>query len=190
VYDTGGRPYIFTSYDAASGGNIVNQVQQLYNGLGQLVGEYQSHARAVDPATTPEVQYAYSEMAGGANHSRLISMTYPNGRVINYNYAPGVDDAISRLTIPHPQIVHRGLVRAAGPVDADLLDKGIGRDGLWAASGVSKSTSSSRSRSRARSIRFWTLAEATLYAAIVREPRTKKDQTRFRKIAPGRYARA
>jgi hypothetical protein len=42
---------------------------------------------------------------------------------------------------------------------------------------------------------YWTspagkTPEATLYAAIVRELRTKKDQTRFRKIAPGRFARA
>ena len=82
----------------SSGGNIANQVMQIYNGLGQLITEYQSHAGAVDPATTPKVQYAYSEMAGSANNSRLVSMTYPNGRVLNYNYAPGVDDAISRLT--------------------------------------------------------------------------------------------
>jgi RHS repeat-associated protein len=48
--------------------------------------------------TTPAVQYAYSELAGGANHSRLVSMTYPNGRVLNYNYAAGLDSSISRLT--------------------------------------------------------------------------------------------
>jgi RHS repeat-associated protein len=37
-------------------------------------------------------------MASGANHSRLISLTYPNGRVLNYNYASGLEDTISRLT--------------------------------------------------------------------------------------------
>src|SRR5207253_3616735 len=37
-------------------------------------------------------------MINGANHSRLTSMIYPNGRVVTYNYASGVDDAISRLT--------------------------------------------------------------------------------------------
>jgi hypothetical protein len=31
------------------------------------------------------------------NHSRMVSMTYPNGRVLDYNYA-GLDDTISRLT--------------------------------------------------------------------------------------------
>ena len=33
-----------------------------------------------------------------ANHSRLVSMTYPNGRVVSDNYAAGLDDALSRLT--------------------------------------------------------------------------------------------
>src|SRR5262249_32368073 len=78
-YDTGGRPYLFTSFDAATAGNIVNQVQDAFNGLGQLTTQWQSAAGAVNTSTTPKVQYAYSEMAGGANHSRLVSMTYPNG---------------------------------------------------------------------------------------------------------------
>jgi RHS repeat-associated protein len=98
AYDTGGRPFQYTSYDDPTAGHIVNQVRQDYNGLGQLITEYQAHGGAVDLMTTPKVQYAYSEMAGGANHSRLVSMTYPNGRVLTYNYAAGVDDTISRLT--------------------------------------------------------------------------------------------
>ena len=48
--------------------------------------------------TSPVVEYAYSEAAGGANNSRLTSMTYPDGHVVDYNYASGVDDAISRLS--------------------------------------------------------------------------------------------
>jgi len=44
------------------------------------------------------VQYGYSEMASGANHSRLVSLTYPNGRAIDYNYGSGLDDSLSRLT--------------------------------------------------------------------------------------------
>src|SRR5262249_36652237 len=98
AYDTAGNAYLYTSYDAASAGNVVNQVQQVYNGLGQLITEYQAHAGAVNTGTTPKMQYAYSEMAGGANHSRLVSMTYPNGRVLNDNYASGLDDTISRLS--------------------------------------------------------------------------------------------
>jgi hypothetical protein len=75
--------------------------------LGQLTAEYQAHAGAVDlggSSTTPRVRYAYTEMSGGANHSRLVSMTYPDsianptGRVLNFNYGTGVDTAISRLS--------------------------------------------------------------------------------------------
>jgi RHS repeat-associated protein len=98
AYDTQGNAYLLTSYDAASGGNIVNQVQDVYNGLGQVTTEYQSHAGAVNTSTTPNVQYAYTALSGGANNSRLVSMTYPNGRVLNYNYGSGVDTSISRLT--------------------------------------------------------------------------------------------
>src|SRR5207249_4953898 len=65
---------------------------------GQLTTEWQSHSGAVNTGSTPKVQYAYSEMSGGANHSRPTSVTYPNGRVITFNYASGLDDTISRLT--------------------------------------------------------------------------------------------
>jgi RHS repeat-associated protein len=98
AYDTGDRPYLYTSYNAASGGSVVNQVQDAYNGLGQLTEEWQSHSGAVNTSTTPNVQYSYTLMSGGVNNSRLTSMTYPNGRLLNFNYATGVDNTISRLT--------------------------------------------------------------------------------------------
>jgi RHS repeat-associated protein len=99
AYDTQGNPYLVTSYDAPTAGNIVNQVQRAYNGLGQMTQEWQSHSGAVVIGTTPSVQYGYSLMAGGANHSRLTSITYPNGKVLTYNYgtAGGLNDVISRL---------------------------------------------------------------------------------------------
>ena len=59
-----------------SGGNAKDRVRHTYNGLGQLTGQQQMH----NGTSGPSVGYAYSEMADGANHSRLISMTYPNGR--------------------------------------------------------------------------------------------------------------
>ena len=97
AYDGQGNAYLLTSYDAVSGGNIVNQVKREFNGLGQLIAEWQSHSGAVT-GSTPKVQYAYSEMAGGANHSRPTSVTYPNGRVVNRNYDAGLDNDISRLS--------------------------------------------------------------------------------------------
>jgi RHS repeat-associated protein len=98
AFDTQGNAYLFTSYDAASGGNIVNQVQRGYNGLGQLTVEYQAVNGAVNTSTSPKVQYAYSEMTGGANHSRLTGITYPNSRALTYNYSSGLNDSLSRLS--------------------------------------------------------------------------------------------
>ncbi len=98
AYDGQGNAYLITSYDAASGGNIVNQVQREYNGLGQLIAEYQEHGGAVNTGTSPKVQYTYSEMSAGANHSRLTGIVYPDGMTLSYNYASGLDDAISRLS--------------------------------------------------------------------------------------------
>jgi YD repeat-containing protein len=97
AYDSQGNPYLFTSYDAASGGNVVNQVKRVYNGLGQLTGEYQANDGAVD-SSTPEVQYVYSAMAGGENNSRLVATVYPNGRTVDDLYNPGLDSAISRVS--------------------------------------------------------------------------------------------
>jgi RHS repeat-associated protein len=99
AYDTQGNAYLFTSYDAASGGNIVNQVQREFNGLGQLTTEWQAVGGAVNTSSSPKVQYAYSfTTSGSMNHSRLTTITYPNGRVITFNYASGLNDNISRLT--------------------------------------------------------------------------------------------
>lgn len=51
-----------------------------------------------DAGSTPNVQYAYSEMSGVANHSRPTSMTYPDGDVVNDNYSSRLNDTISRLS--------------------------------------------------------------------------------------------
>jgi RHS repeat-associated protein len=101
-FDTGGRPYQLTSYSSATSLNsshIVSQVEDDYNGLGQLKFEYQEHGGAVNTSTSPKVQYSYSEMSSGANHSRLTAMTYPNSRVLTYDYGTsgGLNDAISRI---------------------------------------------------------------------------------------------
>ncbi|MCL2649218.1 MAG: hypothetical protein FWD61_19840, partial [Phycisphaerales bacterium] len=85
-----------TSYNAATGGNVVNQVQNVYNGLGQLITQYQEHNGPVTSATL-KVQYAYDTLSYG---SRLTSMTYPDGTVQTYSYGASgsLNDTISRLT--------------------------------------------------------------------------------------------
>ncbi len=70
AYDTGGRPYGFTSYADLAGTTVVSQIGRIFNGLGQLMQEWQSPSGAISGAT-PSVQYAYSYLAGGVNNSRL-----------------------------------------------------------------------------------------------------------------------
>ncbi|HEY1381426.1 MAG TPA: RHS repeat-associated core domain-containing protein, partial [Gemmataceae bacterium] len=99
AYDTQGNASVLTSYDATSGGSVVNQVERLYNGLGQLKDDREAPGGAVGVATTWTVSYTYSEMAGGANHSRLELMAF--GAVLPHDYGYGaagsLDDRISRV---------------------------------------------------------------------------------------------
>jgi hypothetical protein len=37
-------------------------------------------------------------MPSGADHSRLTSITYPDGYVLTYNYSSGLNDSVSRLS--------------------------------------------------------------------------------------------
>jgi RHS repeat-associated protein len=97
AYDGQGNPFKVTTYTAASGGAVVTDVKRDYNGLGQLTADWQSHSGAVT-GSTPKVGYAYSEMAGGANHSRPTSVTYPSGYVLTGNYTAGLANTISRLS--------------------------------------------------------------------------------------------
>ena len=104
TYDEAGRPYQSLSYSDA-GTTVLNEVRDIYNGFGQLMTEYQEDAGTVNTTTSASVQYAHSHdsLTATANHSRLTGMTYPDGRVLEYNYtsgigAAGIDDRISRLS--------------------------------------------------------------------------------------------
>ena len=99
TYNAQGLAYLLTSYADTAGTTIVNQVENIYNGLGQLAFQYQALTGAVDVSTTPYVQYTYSSPSNG---SRVTSMVYPNGRTIDYNYSgtnlnSALDNAIDRL---------------------------------------------------------------------------------------------
>ena len=99
TYEVRGMVTGVTSYDNATvgSGSVVNDVQLVYNSFAQLITDYQSHSGAVNMATTPVVQYGYAN--GSANTIRPTTMTYPNGRVLNFNYgtASGTNDALSRI---------------------------------------------------------------------------------------------
>ncbi len=96
-YTALGLPFQQTSYSDSGGTTVLNQVQDNYNGYGQLIAQYQSHSGAVNTTTTPVTQYAYSQPTG-ANFSRLTQMIYPNGRALDYVYNSGIDSDISRVS--------------------------------------------------------------------------------------------
>ncbi|MBI3861131.1 MAG: hypothetical protein HY290_04465, partial [Planctomycetia bacterium] len=99
TFEVRGMPEHVTSYDNATvgSGNVVNDVQFAYNSYSQLLADYQSHAGAVDVSLTPKVQYAYAD--GSANTIRPQTLTYPNGRVLYYEYgtAGEIADSASRV---------------------------------------------------------------------------------------------
>jgi len=107
AYDTGGRAYLYTSYADTAGTTVVNQVKQVYNGLGQLLTEYQAPSGSVT-GSTRSVQYGYSFVgpSGFSYDSRLTTITYPSvttPRIVDYIYNGGVDDHIGRVSSLYDQ---------------------------------------------------------------------------------------
>jgi hypothetical protein len=86
LYDTQGNVYQMTAFADTGGLTLVNQLENVYNGLGQLTGAYQADSGAVTttgPTPTPETQYAYSDPSTG---SLMTALFYPNGREISLSY--------------------------------------------------------------------------------------------------------
>jgi len=83
--------------ETVGSGSVVNEVQFAYNDFGQLTHDYHAHSGAVNTGTTPKVQYGYAD--GSGNTIRPTTLTYPNGRVITFDYGSGdsIPDAASRI---------------------------------------------------------------------------------------------
>jgi YD repeat-containing protein len=96
-YNALGQLTVATSQDQNYA--IVNQVSNVYNGLGQLSIQYQAVNGSVTPGTY-KVQYFYDQ---SNNDSRLTEVVYPNGRAEWYGYSAvtmngnNVDNSISRV---------------------------------------------------------------------------------------------
>jgi len=99
-YDSVSRIRTSTSFDAASAGLVVNQVQYTYDGWTRLGKREEAHVGGV-VAGTPATQVGVSDgaVSGVAKFIRPASMTYPNGRVLFMNYpaAGTVGDRLSRI---------------------------------------------------------------------------------------------
>jgi RHS repeat-associated protein len=100
TYEVRGLVQNITSYDnpMPGSGTVVNDVELAYTSFQQLATDYQSHSGAVDTSATPNVAYAYADAS--ANTVRLNTITYPNGRVLNYAYGTtgSIDDLRDRVT--------------------------------------------------------------------------------------------
>ena len=96
IYDVRGLVQNVTSYSDIAGEEVVNDVQNVYNGFRQLVTQYQEHDGAVNTSTSPSVQYTYAD--GSANTVRRTGIIYPNGRTLNFIYNSGDDDSLSRMS--------------------------------------------------------------------------------------------
>jgi RHS repeat-associated protein len=95
AYDTLGEMRLATSFDAATGGTVKNQIARVFAGFGKVASESQAHTGVVD-ASTPKVQYQWSQGVGG-NFDRLTKTIYPDGYEVTVAYT-GVDSAMSRIT--------------------------------------------------------------------------------------------
>lgn len=97
AYDNRGMLALVSSYDAVTSGSVLNEVALVYGPFGQLIEDAQAHSGAVN-GSTPKVQYGYTD--GSGNTLRRISITYPNGRMINYLYgaALSMDDHLNRVS--------------------------------------------------------------------------------------------
>jgi RHS repeat-associated protein len=91
-FDEAGR-FVYCGNSVKS---VVNDVLMEYNSFGQLLGDYQAHSGSASTGS-PGAQYAYAN--GSANTVRPTSLTYPSGRVLNYNYGSsgGMNDLLSRI---------------------------------------------------------------------------------------------
>ena len=99
TYEDRGMRAKITSYNNATvgSGTIVDETQFTYNNFAQFIVDYQAHSGAVNVATSVKVQYGYAN--GSANTVRPTTLTYPNGKILTYDYstADSIPDALSRV---------------------------------------------------------------------------------------------
>jgi RHS repeat-associated protein len=104
-YDSISRKQFVTSYTDVGGTNVFSQAKYTYDGWGNVIERDDSHVGAVVSGTTPSVQMAYADGVttppGPAKYVRPVSTTYPNGRIVYFNYpaagSTSVGDHLSRI---------------------------------------------------------------------------------------------
>ena len=77
TYNTQGQIDRITNYSDVAAITVTSELARQYNGLMQTTREYQSVAGAVNTATTPPVDYAFSEMAAEPTTVALLRSLIP-----------------------------------------------------------------------------------------------------------------
>lgn len=108
-YDTLGRMSSIASFTDTAGTTpsaVRDEVKMTYTPLWQIESVTQQHDGVVD-ADSAQVLYVYDNMdknGGEENYSRLTEIVYPtdnatggSGHTVQYEYATGVDDQLSRI---------------------------------------------------------------------------------------------
>jgi RHS repeat-associated protein len=139
TYDSLSRPQLLTNYSDTGGTTVVNQVKLTYDGWESVIKDEQEHVGAVVSGTTASYQVAYSDGGSGGvgKYVRPVSMTYPNGRQVFYNYpaagAASVGDHLSRVdnvandaagTSIFAQYTYLG-INAFGQINHPLVTNGL-----------------------------------------------------------------
>jgi hypothetical protein len=102
AYDTLGRTDTVTQYDAASSGNVVDQVKYSYDGWSNLTKfEQDQNSTVAGGGDQYVVSYTWVKATTGRNTLRRDTMTTTSGNVLTYKYRSrdGLrDDEASRVT--------------------------------------------------------------------------------------------
>lgn len=126
TFEVRGGVKTITSHNAPTGGSVVNEVENEYNDFAQLETQYQEHDGSVNAGSTVKVQYGYAD--GSANTIRPESVTYPNGRELEYLYDDEAADKLSRvrtLRWDGTNVCRYGYLGLGAFVEVDYLQPGV-----------------------------------------------------------------
>ena len=104
TYNSRGLPELVTQYDAATSGNVVDEVKYGYDSWGLLSSFAQDRNSAVGASGSVDhylISYTWAKATSGRNALRLVSVTFPSGRTVTLSYRSTAylhDDEASRVT--------------------------------------------------------------------------------------------
>lgn len=100
AYDALGRTETVTQFDAASAGNVVDQVKNVFDGWGNLTNFRQDLDSTVGGSGYWDVAYTYAKATDGRNTVRRTGVTLPGGASYGFNYRGGAshDSEASRVS--------------------------------------------------------------------------------------------